>query len=241
MNLSVIVPVTTMTFVAAAHEAYIRAARADTSIRTVGLERGPASIECDYEVALAVPEILLRIDEAVREGVDGIVIDCMMDPGLEAARERVAIPVVGAAESSFHLAAMLAERFAVVTILERDVPLLQRLFDKYGVTQKVAGIRVIDIPVLDLAREEAQVANRAAAVAREAIRRDGAQAIVFGCTGMRGVADAVRRALAGCGCAVPVIEPSLAALKLAESLVDMRLSHSKLTYPTPPLKVVLYP
>lgn len=240
MNLSVIVPVTTQAFVAATHEAYVRAARAQTRINTVGLERGPASIECDYEAALAVPEILRRVDEAAREGMDGIVIDCMMDPGLEAARERVAIPVVGAAESSFHLAAMLAERFAVVTILERDIPLLQRLFDRYGVSQKVAGIRVIDMPVLDLARDEAQVAGRAAQEAKEAIHRDGAQAIVFGCTGMRGVTDAVRRALAGCGCAAPVIDPSLAALKLAESLVEMHLSHSKLSYPPPPPKAVVY-
>ncbi|NIM45270.1 MAG: hypothetical protein GTO54_06505 [Nitrososphaeria archaeon] len=36
---------------------------------------------------------------------------------------------------------------------------------------------------------------------------------------------------------VPVIDPTAAALKMAESLVDLGLSHSKLVYPKPPEKV----
>jgi allantoin racemase len=36
---------------------------------------------------------------------------------------------------------------------------------------------------------------------------------------------------------VPVINPVKASLLMAESLVKMKLSHSKKTYPTPPNKI----
>lgn len=35
---------------------------------------------------------------------------------------------------------------------------------------------------------------------------------------------------------VPVIDPAVAALKLAEILVDMKLTHSKVYFPKPPEK-----
>ncbi len=238
MQIRVIVPVTTETFVAETDVAYRAAARPDTVITTVGLDRGPASIECDYEEALAVPDVLAKVRRAAEEGADAVVIDCMMDPGLDAARELVSIPVVGPVQASFHLAAMLAYRFSVVTILERDLPLLDRLFRKYGVAEKVASVRVINVPVLEL-DDEARVATAATEAAAQAVREDGAHAIVFGCTGMRGVTEAVAQALAEQGLAVPVINPSVAALKLAESLVDMGLSHSKRTYSAPPEKEIV--
>lgn len=37
---------------------------------------------------------------------------------------------------------------------------------------------------------------------------------------------------------VPVIDAPWAAVKLAESLIDMGLSQSKLTYPSPPAKEI---
>lgn len=239
MKIRVIVPVTTKAFVTATDRAYRAAARPDTVISTLGVERGPASIECDYEEALAVPDVLIKVREAAQEGADAVVIDCMIDPGLDAARELVSIPVVGPAQASFHLAAMLAHRFSVVTILERDIPLLDRLFRKYGVTEKVASVRVVNIPVLELSADEAQLASEVAEAAARAVSVDGAHAIVFGCTGMRGVTEAVAKALAEQGYVVPVINPSVAALKLAESLVDMGLSHSKRTYPAPPPKEIV--
>jgi len=241
MQICVIVPVTTQAFVAATDRAYRAAARPDTVISTVGLDQGPASIECDYEEALAVPDVLVKVRQAAEDGVDAVVIDCMMDPGLEAARELVDIPVVGPAQASFHLAAMLAHRFSVVTILERDIPLLDRLFRKYGVAEKVASVRVVDIPVLELGADETRLASVVAEAAAKAVREDGAHALVFGCTGIRGVTEAVAQALVERGLAVPVINPSLAALKLAESLVDMGLAQSKRTYATPPPKETIHP
>ena len=45
------------------------------------IEAGPASIECEFDEMLAVPDTVAKIIQAEREGADAVVIDCMGDPG----------------------------------------------------------------------------------------------------------------------------------------------------------------
>jgi allantoin racemase len=92
--------------------------RPGTQITRSTLRTGPSSIECEVDEALAVPDIIKQAIEAESNGASAIVIDCMADPGMRPAREAVAIPVLGPAETSMHLAAMLGQRFCVVTVLE---------------------------------------------------------------------------------------------------------------------------
>jgi allantoin racemase len=242
MKIRVIVPVTTREFVAVTGPQYAAAARPDAEISVVGLDRGPASLESDYEDALAVPDILDKVRAAEAEGMDAVIIDCMADPGLSPARELASIPIIGPAQAAMHLAAILAHRFSVMTVLERDIPLFNRLAQLYGLEGNLASIRPVNIPVLELDRDRERLMGALVEQSVRAAVEDGAHILLFGCTGMSGLAQQVEQALAERGCTVPVIDPSLAALKLAEGLVDMGLSHSKRTYPPPPPKeVVGYP
>jgi len=242
MKIRVIVPVTTKEFVAATGPQYAAAARPDAEISVVGLDRGPASLESDYEDALAVPDILAKVRAAEAEGTDAVIIDCMADPGLAPARELASIPIVGSAQAAMHLAAILAQRFSVMTVLERDIPLIDRLARLYGLESRLASARPVNIPVLELDRDRERLMEALVEQSARAVAEDGAHILFFGCTGMRGLAQRVERALAERGYPVPVIDPGMAALKLAEGLVDMGLSHSKHTYPPPPPKeVVGYP
>src|SRR3546814_10743576 len=52
---------------------------------------GPASIECEFDEAMAVPGIVAEAIAAARSGADAVILDCMGDPGLKAAREVVSI------------------------------------------------------------------------------------------------------------------------------------------------------
>jgi allantoin racemase len=58
---------------------------------------------------------------------DAIVIACFGDPGLDAAREASAVPVLGIAEAAFHAASFLATGFSVVTTLARTCVIAERL------------------------------------------------------------------------------------------------------------------
>ena len=238
MEIRVVAPVTSRSFLGPTEQTYVAAARPDSEISVVGLDRGPASLESDYEDALAVPDLLNKVRGAEREGVDAVIIDCMADPGLGPARELASIPVVGAAQASMHLAAILAHRFSVVTILERDTPLIERLARLYGLEDKLTSTRPVNIPVLELEKDRDRLVKALIEQSAQAVLKDGAHAIVFGCTGMIGLARSVEEGLAQRGCEVPVIDPSLAALKWAEGLVETGLAHSKRTYPHPPEKEI---
>ncbi len=205
----------------------------------VDIDVGPASIECDYEIMLSQPATIARIVEAERAGADAVVIDCMGDPGLAGARECVRIPVLGPMQTAMGVAATIGHRFSVVTVLGRIRRMIASQAAIYGMTAKFASARSVDIPVLDLDKDLVATQRALVAAARQAVLEDGADVIIFGCTGMLGCADAVRDGLLAHGLDVPVIDPVPTAVNVAAALVRSRLAHSKQAYPPPPNKTVL--
>lgn len=194
-------------------------------------ERGPASIESAYEEYLSVPAAAELVVRAEREGFDATVLGCLGDPGLDALREvSVAMPVVGPGEASCHLATMVGERFGIVTIAQGVVNPLRHLVARAGLTERLAGIAVIDVPVLELADDRADTVARVAEASRELVARQGADALVLGCMSMAFLDLAGE---IGAAVGVPVVNPAKAALHVAETLVGCGLSHSKAAYPVP--------
>ena len=117
-----------------------------------------------------MPDTIAKIVQAEQEGADAVVVDCFGDPGVDAGREATEMLVLGPAQTSMHLAALLGQKFSVVTVLEAVVPMLEDLAMKYGLADKLCSIRTVDIPVLEL---DAARAARACAGGR-------------GCEGRRG-------------------------------------------------------
>ena len=70
---------------------------------------------------------------------------------------------------------------------------------------------------------------------KKAIEIDGADVLILGCMSMafHDVTSTLENKLK-----VPVINPVKASLLMAESIVKMNISHSKLAYPTPPDKII---
>jgi len=109
-----------------------------------------------------------------------------------------------------------------------------RLFDEmvkvYGFDSKFVSTRSVEVSVLDLEKKRKEVEEALVSESRKALE-EGADTIILGCTGMIGMAKALEEKLG-----VPVIDPAVASLKLAEILVDMKLTHSKVYFPKPPEK-----
>jgi len=242
MKIRAVTPIITESFGPMIIEEFERVARPETEISNVFLDAGPASVESFYDEAIAVPGVVAKVREAERDRMDAVIINCFGDPGLDAAREVVSIPVIGPCEASMQLASMLGHKFSVVTVLERLIPELELHAQKYGVGWKLASARSVDLPVLDLEKGREQFVERMVERAVAAVREDGAHVIVLGCTGLAGLAKQVKVGLSKAGYEVPVIDPAGTALKVAEALVDLKLAHSKKTYPEPPEKeIVGYP
>jgi allantoin racemase len=236
MRIRVITPTTTAEFLAESEREFGLVVGPRTVLSHVLLDHGPVSIESEYDEAMALPDMLQKVRQAEADGMQAIIINCASDPGIDAARELVSIPVIGVAQASFSLAAQLSQRFSVIAILERDRPDLDRMFRLYGVLDRVASIRVMDIPVLQLFTDRDKAIKAMSDAAFLAVREDRAEAITFDCTGLSNIIPEIARRLSAAGFNVPVINPVAAAMKLAESLVELGLCHSKVTYPDPPRK-----
>lgn len=202
------------------------------------LDRGPASIESEYEEVLAAPDVVAKAKYAEARGADAIVVSCILDPGVAAAREWVSIPVLGPAQVSMQVATMFCPRFSIVTVLERLIPPLYGLVNLYGHSERLASIRAIEIPVLDLRRNAAHVIEALAGEATQAVKDDKAYGIILGCTALSGMGRLVQDVLRQRGYDVPVIDPTPTAINVAAALAAAGLSHSKLAYPFPPEKRV---
>ncbi len=236
MKIQIITPTLETPALRLAIEEVLPYARPGVELESSFIEKGFPSIESRYEEAVNVPGTLQRVREAEERDSDAIIINCMADPGLYAARELVDIPVVGVGQTAFHLAAMLGHRFTVIPPLERNESMTEEVVARYGLESRLASVRAANIPVLDLKQGEGDLADILYHTSVQAIEEDGAHVIVLGCTGMAGIASQVGKRLAKDDYHVPVIDPGIVALKLAEALVDMKLSHSKRTYPKPPDK-----
>ena len=197
------------------------AAATGTTIVATQSDFGPTSIEGYYDEAFAVPGMLARIAEAA--DADAHVIACFDDTGLDAARALAQAPVIGIGEAAFHLASLIAGKFSVITTLERSVPAIAHNLVRYGLAARCARVRAADIAVLSLEEPGSLALERISAEIEVAKRDDRAEAIVLGCAGMADLAASLSRQHG-----LPVVDGVAAAVVLAEGLVRLKLTTSKL-------------
>lgn len=202
-----------------------------TTVDVRDVEKGPHSIESSYEEILSIPPTLDLLMQIEDEGYDAAIIGCFGDPGLEAARELLTMPVVGPCESSMLLAASLGHKFSVLTIFDTLIAGQEYLAVKAGVREKLASVRATGIPVLELMSDQSATKARMIEIATTCVEQDRADAILFGCMTMSFL-DMSDEISASVG--VPFVNAGKAALKQAETLVSMNLSHSKTAFATPP-------
>lgn len=231
MQIRVINPNTTAAMTETIGRAARRVAAPGTRIVATHPQGGPASIESRFDEAIAAVGVLEEVRAGESDGADAYVIACFGDPGLLAARELTRAPVIGIAEAAFHLAALVATRFSVVTTLGRTIGIAEHLLQQYGFAHHCRRVRAAEIPVLDLEHDADAAFARIVDEARRAKAEDGIGAIVLGCGGMADLTDRIADAVG-----LPVVEGVTAAVKLAESLVGLRLhtsKHGELDYPLP--------
>ncbi len=204
-----------------------RYAFAGTDIQVREAERGPTSLESAWEEVRAVPEIVRGVKSLAVEGADAVIIGSFDDPGLAAARELVRIPVIGPAQVSCHLAAQLGDEFGILTVVDEVIPLLRRLLRSYGLGDVLGPIRSVHVPVLELRRQPDTVLENLTREGRILLEAGCDTLVLGGMTlGFLGVAKDLEERLG-----VPVIDPVLTSLKMAEATVSLSAVHSARAYP----------
>lgn len=210
-----------------------RYAGGDTAIEIYSVASGYASIESERDAVTVAPNLLAGLQKAEANGASAGIVGCFSDPAIDAIRETVTMPVVGPGQSSITLALQLGDRYSVLTPLEsgrkRTTPRLRA----QGLLDRLASVRGIGVSVVDLANETSGAWQRILETSRRCIDEDGADVLVMGCMSMAFMD--VDRELSK-RLHVPVVNPVLAALKTAETLLSLGLSHSRTSWPSPPDK-----
>jgi allantoin racemase len=200
-----------------------RIKRPDTKLTIVCNEKGPKGIESAYDEALAVPPTLDWVKKGNQEAFDAIIIACFSDPGLVAAKEISKIPVIGIEEASLHMAAMLGAKFSILTTKKERIPSKRERVYRRGLDHFLASVRSLDLSVAETDANPEKTKARILDEAKKAIAEDGAEVIVLGGAGMAGYASDIESKLI-----IKVLDPTAVALKVAEAMVDLGLTQSKI-------------
>ena len=178
------------------------------------LESGPAGIESQRDVESVVLPTCAYFHA---NPAAAYVIGCFSDPGLLLAREELAAPVAGLAESSILAAMALGERFGIVAIKQGSIVRHKRAIGAIGATGRLAGDRALDLGIADLLDEERCI-GRILEVGRLLRDEDRADVLILGCATM-----GIYRARIETTLGVPVIDPTQAAILHASALLaDMQ-------------------
>ncbi len=207
-----------------------------SAIEMSSIPAGFPSIESERDAVVASPHILAGLAAAEKRGASAGIIGCFSDPAMDAVREVVTMPIVGPGQAAVTLALQLGERFSILAPHEERA---KRAFPRYraqALADRLASVRGVGVSVVDLAKGANDAWDRIAAAGRRCIEEDGADVIVMGCMSMAfmGVERELGRRLGA-----PVVSPVLAALKTAEAMIALGLTHARSAWPTPPEKAYL--
>lgn len=169
--------------------------------------------------------------QAEEEGYDAVVMDTVSDSGLGALRSRLSIPVLGPGLVAYSVAVMLGKKFSIVTMWDKWHFFYEKNLAVYNLKGRLASIRAVNIPpeVESLFEgKEEEMFQKLTDEAQRAIDEDGADCIMLGSTTMHQAGRYMQEKLEA-----QVINPGPVAIKIAEAIVQLGLSHSKVAYPSP--------
>jgi allantoin racemase len=204
-----------------------KVARPDTEVEVHYIRHSAYLVQSYYTEMLNNIWLLDGVIEAEKQGYDAVIIGCADDPAVREARQAVDIPVVVPTEAAMMLACSLGSRFGMITVLDELVAFCERNIRNYGMESRVVRpVRVhqmgenwvnglfemiVNPDVLFPQIEELCLASIA----------DGAEVILPCCCALSpALSLAGYREVPGTG--VPIVDVTHAALKLAETLVDLK-------------------
>jgi len=209
------------------------AAAPGTEIIGLTPDFGADSVEGNFEsylAAIAVMDKVMSYDQPF----DAVIQAGYGEHGREGLQELLNVPVVDITDASASTAMYVGRAYSVVTTLDRTVPLIEDRLRLSGLWDRCASVRASGLAVLELEESPERALEAIVRQAELAVSEDRAEVICLGCGGMAGLDEQIRQRTG-----VPVIDGVSAAVTVAESLVRLGLSTSKVrTYAQPRPKVI---
>lgn len=199
----------------------------DTQLAMVCPQSSGVELNSALDVVLAAPEIVQLAADGQNAGFDAVVLYCFSDPVIDACREALRIPVIGGAQASCLAALNVCRSFGVILADEARLPEKKLFLRTLGVSpERIGQIAAVNLNGISPWADREATFKKLLACGQKMMRETHTEAIVLGCLSFLGLAEALSRVLG-----IPVIDPAVAAVTTAESIVRQRLFTSKVSYP----------
>jgi Asp/Glu/hydantoin racemase len=198
-----------------------RVASPGTEVIAVTARFGASYIETHGEAAVAAHATLEAL-AGHSTGCNAAIIAAFTDPGIDGAREILDVPVVGIAQAAMATASLLGSRFSLVSVSRRMVPLFRACVDRYGMGSRLASIRMLDVPLADIATVQVDLEARIVELCHRAADEDGADVVILAGGPLAGLASRVAGRIAA-----PVVDGTTSAVHLAEALAATHTRRSR--------------
>lgn len=199
----------------------------DTQLAMVCPQSSGVELNSALDVVLAAPEIVQLAADGQNAGFDAVVLYCFSDPVIDACREALRIPVIGGAQASCLAALNVCRSFGVILADEARLPEKKLFLRTLGVSpERIGQITAINLNGISPWADRETTFKKLLACGQKMMRETHTEAIVLGCLSFLGLAEPLSRVLG-----IPVIDPAVAAVTTAESIVRQRLFTSKVSYP----------
>ena len=157
---------------------------------TLRSERGPHTIEGPLDGALATVG-MLEVLGTYTQPFDAVVVACFGDPGVDAVRLLVRVPVIGIGAASFTQAAFMSPRFAIVTPSVGTPERYAAVTASMGLSKPFIGTYQTEFSVVDFESGDPAVLETLGFHAEQAVK-DGAECLLFGCAGIADQIQAIQ-------------------------------------------------
>lgn len=199
----------------------------DTQLAMVCPQSSGVELNSAIDVVLAAPEIVQLAADGQNAGFDAVVLYCFSDPVIDACREALRIPVIGGAQASCLAALNVCRSFGVILADETRLPEKKLFLRTLGVSpERIGQIAAVNLNGISPWADRETTFKKLLASGQKMMRETHTEAIVLGCLSFLGLAEPLSRVLG-----IPVIDPAVAAVTTAESIIRQRLFTSKLSYP----------
>ncbi len=199
----------------------------DTQLAMVCPQNSGVELNSALDVVLAAPEIVQLAADGQNAGFDAVVLYCFSDPVIDACREALRIPVIGGAQASCLAALNVCRSFGVILADEARLPEKKLFLRTLGVSpERIGQIAAVNLNGISPWADRETTFKKLLACGQKMMRETHTEAIVLGCLSFLGLAEPLSRVLG-----IPVIDPAVAAITTAESIVRQRLFTSKVSYP----------
>lgn len=199
----------------------------DTQLAMVCPQSSGVELNSALDVVLAAPEIVQLAADGQNAGFDAVVLYCFSDPVIDACREALRIPVIGGAQASCLAALNVCRSFGVILADEARLPEKKLFLRTLGVSpERIGQIAAVNLSGISPWADREAAFKKLLACGQKMMRETHTEAIVLGCLSFLGLAEPLSRVLG-----IPVIDPAVAAVTTAESIVRQRLFTSKVSYP----------